>query len=142
MEKKSKTKTLHVNRVTKAKYNFTDAEWFTCGVVLNGPDVKLAKDGQIAARDGYCAVSDGSLWLHNVTIGKDKKTVKLLVSEKEINSIEESVGVPGTTVVPFEVIEVSGWVKLKVAVVKGRRKYDKRQHERDKEHKKQIKGNE
>jgi SsrA-binding protein len=138
MKDKVETKTLHVNRVARMKYSFEGSTWMTCGVVLSGPDVKLAKDGQISVRDGYCAPSDGALWLHNATVGKDRKSLKLLVSKKEFDRTVDELETPGATVVPVEVIEVAGWVKLKVAVVHGRKKHDKRQYEKDKDEKKKV----
>ena len=139
MKDKAEIKTLHVNRIARMKYSFEDAIWLTCGVILSGPDVKLVKDGQVSVRDGYCVPSEGSLWLHNATIGKDKKSLKLLVSKKELDKIIDELETPGSTVVPVEVLAVKSWIKLKVAVVYGRKKQDKRQYEKDKDQKKQVK---
>lgn len=138
MDSGEKTKTIHVNRSAVAKYDFAGADTFVCGVVLSGPDVKLVKDGQVASRDGYCSVSDGALYLYNLTIGHEKKTVKLLVNKKQLAAIQKTIETPGGVAVPVEVLEVRGWVKIRVSLVRGRKKHDKREYERAKEHKKEI----
>ena len=133
----------------KIYYNFDVIRKYTAGIVLLGYEVRSIKLGRIGMRDSFIRVIDDEAYITHLfistidnTIEKEKynptRRRKLLLNKNEIKEIMKFVHQKGYTVVPLEIYIVNNRVKLEIAVVKGLKKYDKREKEKLKSAKRDI----
>src|SRR2546421_9037284 len=94
----------------QASYRYEFLERLECGLVLTGTEVKSLRDGKAQLKDGYAAVHDGELWLHNVHIPPyppaarnnhdPDRDRKLLVHRRELERLIGKTKERGLTLVP------------------------------------------
>ncbi len=135
-----------VNR--KASFEYFFLKEFIAGIQLTGSEVKSLREGNASIGEGYCYIWDGEIFLKNVFISKylestynnhqEKRDRKLLLHKKEIKDISKLSKENGITIIPIEIFLVKGRFKLKIAVCKGKKLYDKRESSKLKEHKREI----
>src|SRR3989344_3322348 len=123
-----------VNRRARFDYELGDA--LVVGMQLTGAETKALRFGHGQLRGAYVTVKDGELWLINsqisstggIKIPQDQETRsrKLLAKKTEINRLVEAKQ-RGNTIVPLEILTQGRYVKLRIAVGRGKRKYDKRE---------------
>ncbi len=87
-------------------------------------------------RGAYVTVKDNELWLLNATISgtngipmsesEQTRTRKLLAKKREVAALIESKQ-QGKTIVPLDILTGGRFIKLRIAVGRGKRQYDKRQ---------------
>lgn len=126
----------------RAKFDYDIKDTFDAGLVLEGREVKSAKDGNVSLAGSYVKVSATGASLVNAHIGPYKyapqegyeptQSRKLLLNKRELNQLlgKEK----GTVIIPLEMfIGPRNLVKLKIGVGRGRKKTDKREYikERD-----------
>lgn len=125
-----------VNR--KAFHDYTIVEELEVGIVLRGCEVKVIRRGSFELRDAYCEVREGEVWLVNSHIPEYKQASthetydparkrKLLLHAEEIRRLTRKVREKGFTVVPLRAFFKRGNVKLIIALVRGKKEYDKRE---------------
>lgn len=129
----SKTKRI-LNR--RALFDYELGDGLIVGMELTGAETKALRLGHGQLRGAFVTIKDGELWLTNsqitsgrgVAIETDNQTRsrKLLAKRREIEALEAAKQ-QGRTIVPLEIITSGRYIKLKIAVGKGRRKYDKRE---------------
>ena len=138
-------KTLAENQ--RAKFDYDIKEALVAGLVLSGPEVKSAKQGNMSLAGAYVTVSSAGARLINCHIGPYKyaankkydptQTRALLLNRGEISRLlgkEKSL-----VLVPLEIFATSkGWLKLKIGLGKARKKADKREYIKKREVKKEI----
>lgn len=134
MKKKSGSSGKIINR--RARYDYELGDELIAGVILTGQETKSLRQGHAHLRGAYVTVHNGELFLLNSTIASGKTFVipeneqtrsrKLLASKKQIGQLIEAKN-QGRTIVPLEFITRGRFIKLKVAVGKGKKRYDKRQ---------------
>lgn len=136
--KKAKTsdKPPIVNR--RARFDYELGETFSAGIILSGPEVRGVRLGHIRLTGAYANIKEGELWLTNMSISipdtaraadEDKERSharKLLVTKKELIKIEEAKK-QGLTVVPTRLFHQGRFVKVELALAKGKKDYDKRE---------------
>ncbi len=138
--RKKKPKTKHksiVNRRASFDY-FLDDE-LVVGIVLTGIETRAARDGHIQLKGSFVSIRDDELWLNNASFSlkineKNKTTVrsidtsprKLLASRKQINKLSDRKHT-GMTVVPIKLLTGGRYIKLVIALGKGKKNYDKRE---------------
>ena len=72
-------------------------------------------------------IKDNELWLNNLTLGAETaRNIKLLATKKQIRELERA-KIAGSTIVPVRLYGGSRYIKLVIAIGKGKKKYDKRQ---------------
>jgi SsrA-binding protein len=131
-KKRSQTKTIQ-NRRARHDYELGDS--LVVGLELTGAETKALRMSQGSLRGAYVTVKDGELYLLNALVGQvagitltdDEKTRtrKLLAKRREINSLVEAKQ-QGRTIVPTEVLTQGRYIKLRIAVGKGKKRFDKR----------------
>lgn len=131
---KGKSNTLAENR--KARHEYFIEETYEAGIELFGTEVKSVKLGKANLKDSYASVKNGEVFLNNLHISPYEKgnifnkdplrTRRLLLHKSEIKKLEQSLTIDGLTLVPLVLYEVRGLVKVKIAVAKGKKLYDKR----------------
>ena len=131
----------------RAFYDYDIKDTFDAGLILQGREVKSIKQGNVSLQGSYVTVNDDGVNLINCHIGPYKyapshnydptHTRKVLLTKKEIH---ELIGKEkGLTIVPLEIYATSrGWVKLKLALARGRKKFDKRDYIKKREQTKEI----
>lgn len=120
----------------KARREYDILEQLECGIELRGSEVKSVRAGRISINEAYARVEDGQVWLVGVDIQEyaeantmnhePKRKRKLLLHRREIRKFAESAKEKGLTLVPLSVYFTRGLVKVKLAIGRGRRNYDKR----------------
>jgi SsrA-binding protein len=139
-------KTLARNR--KAFHDYHIEETYEVGVVLTGTEVKSIRAGRLNLKDSYATIEDGELWLHNMHISPydqgnrfnhaPLRKRKLLMHRREINRLFGLTREKGYTLVPLEVYTKKGFIKVELALARGKRQYDKRAAIAAKEAKREI----
>lgn len=124
-----------VNRKASFEYHFIKE--FIAGVELFGSEVKSLRSGNASISEGYCYIWDNEIFLKNTFISKylestynnhqEKRDRKLLLHKKEIREIAKLSRENGITVIPIEIFIIRGRFKVKIAVCKGKKLYDKRE---------------
>lgn len=124
----------------KALHDYRIIEEIEAGINLSGPEVKSIKGGQINLKGSYISIDNQSqVWLVNAHVASYKPAVanqtdynptqnrKLLLRKKEINYLKGKSKEKGLTILPISVYTKGSLIKLKVALVKGKKEYDKRE---------------
>ena len=128
----------------KATYDYFILEKMEAGIVLEGWEVKGIRDLKVQINESYVKISKGNIILigSNITppsyINKDtvkdpSRTRKLLLNQKEINTLIGKVQKEGLTLIPLTLYWKNNKVKLKLGIAKGKKKFDKRQSEKKKD---------
>ncbi len=131
----SEIKVVATNR--KAYHDYFILETYEAGIALTGTEIKSVRASRVSLREGYVLPKDGELWLMNVHIAPyehggiwdhdPKRPRKLLLHRREINKLLGKVHERGYTIVPLRMYLKNNRAKVEIALVKGKRKYDKRE---------------
>ncbi len=133
----------------RAKFDYEWLDTYTAGLQLLGTEVKSIRMGKASIAEAYCYMSDGELfikgmnvteWSHGNIFNHDPiRERKLLLSKRELDKIDKSLKDQGITIVPTKLfISEKGWIKLNIAVAKGKKNYDKRQSLKEKDAKRDL----
>ncbi len=125
-------------RNKKATFNYEILETFEAGVVLNGYEVKAIRAGKATLVGAYVILRDGEAYLKGATISyyqeantpkeyDPERERKLLLSRKEITKLEKELNTAGLTIVPISWYSKKSKIKLEIALVRGKKKADKRE---------------
>lgn len=127
----------------KANHDYFVLQKYEAGIALTGTEVKSLRDGKANLKDSYVIVKGGEAWLLGTHISPyshgnlrnhdPERTRKLLLHRVEIGKMEEEIVEKGLTIVPLRLYFKSGKVKIEIAVVRGKKLYDKRETEKRKE---------
>lgn len=133
----------------KARYEYFIISTIEAGIVLQGSEVKSIRQGNLNLKDSYASMRRGELFLIGTHISPyppanqfnhmPERERKLLLNRRELNKLGGKITEKGVTLVPLKVYLKNGKVKVEIAVVKGKRQYDKREaiakrdYEREKE---------
>ncbi len=144
----SANKLLADNRFAKHQYEIL--ETLETGIELLGTEVKSIRAGQANLRDGFCLIRKGEIQLHNVHISPHThagsffnhdplRTRKLLAHKREIYKLKGQIEKKGLAIIPLNIHLQGSWIKLTIGIGKGRKLHDKRQNEKEKQMKREIK---
>lgn len=139
MAKKNKKRTepgvLATNR--RARHDYLILDTFECGIQLVGTEIKSLREGRVSLSDSYAEIDGGEVWLRNLLIPEyskgswtnhsPKRSRKLLLHRREIDSLEGKVRDGNKTLVPLSLYFKNGRLKLELALAQGKQDYDKRQ---------------
>jgi SsrA-binding protein len=99
-------------------------------------------------QDAYIIVKGNAVILKNSSIApykmggvynhEERRERKLLLHKREIEKLRTFSEQKGLTLLPLALYLKNGYVKVKVAVAKGKKAYDKRAALKEREHKKAI----
>lgn len=123
-------------RNRRASYDYELGDSITAGLVLSGAETKSLRMGHGHLRGSYVVVKDNELWLLNATItgssgvpiaeADQTRSRKLLASKKEINGLIAAKQ-QGQSIIPTDILTRGRFIKIKIAVGKGKKNYDKRE---------------
>ncbi|ARC86542.1 SsrA-binding protein [Clostridium argentinense CDC 2741] len=134
MAKKLGNKTLVENR--KARHDYFIEEAMEAGIALVGTEVKSIRAGKANLRDSYADIKNGEVFIKNMHISPYEqgnifnknplRERKLLLHKYEIEKLLGYTAQKGYTLVPLSLYLKDGKVKVNLAVVRGKKDYDKR----------------
>ncbi len=143
-----KTDELVVAQNRAASYNYHLLEKLEAGLVLLGTEVKSLREGKANLRDSYAVIRGGEIWLVNTHIGEylpggpynhgPLRSRKLLLHKEEIEKLDRKTDAKGLTIIPLRIYFRDGTAKCEIALAQAKKKWDRRQTERDKEAKKEV----
>jgi SsrA-binding protein len=121
----------------KARFNYFIEETVEAGLALVGTEVKALREGHVNLKDAYARIANGEAWLHQMHISPYShasydnhdplRVRKLLLHKREIEKLAGKINEAGRSLVPLEIYFRRGKVKITLALVRGKRQYDKRE---------------
>lgn len=127
----------------KALHDYFIEQKFEAGVVLQGTEVKALREGRAQLKDAYVIFKDDEAFLFGAHISpyahgnrenhEPERTRKLLLHRREIEKLRTQTVEKGLTVVPLRLYFKGAKVKAEIAIVRGKRQYDKRDTEKARE---------
>lgn len=124
-------------------YDYFIEETIEAGIVLEGWEVKSIRADRVSVKEAYISTLNGNVELVGMHISpllnsSNQKTVpvrrrRLLLNRKEINQIMGKSSMEGYTIMPVNIYDKNGKIKLSVAVARGKKKHDKRESIKNKD---------
>ena len=144
MKKKAKTPNNTIGLNKKARFDYFLLERFEAGIVLEGWEVKSLRAKRLQLRDTYVLLKEGEAWLLGAVISPQdsvsshvspeaQRTRKLLLHRSELNKLIAVLERKGHALIPSTMYWKKGRVKVEIAVGKGKKEYDKRETEKDRD---------
>jgi SsrA-binding protein len=123
----------------RASFDYELGDDLVVGVSLTGPEVRAARDGHVQLKGSFVTIRDNELWLNNasfsIRLNKrgepgartiDTEPRKLLAHRKQIDTLAARKK-DGMSIVPTKLLTTSNYIKLVIALGKGKKRYDKRE---------------
>ena len=128
----------------KATHDYFILEKIEAGIVLEGWEVKGIRALKVQLKEAYVKIIRGDVnligsnitppsYINKDTVKNPSRTRKLLLNQKEINMLIGKVQKEGLTLIPLSLYWKNNKVKLKLGIAKGKKKFDKRQSEKNKD---------
>ncbi|AGH83987.1 MULTISPECIES: SsrA-binding protein SmpB [Ralstonia solanacearum species complex] len=128
----------------KAFFDYFVEERYEAGIALEGWEVKAIRAGRVQIKEGYVVIRDAELFLIGAHISPlqsasthvkpdPTRTRKLLLHAEEIKKLIGKVEQRGYTLVPLNLHYARGRVKCEIGLAKGKKLYDKRETEKDRD---------
>lgn len=137
----------------KAQHDYFLEDRFEAGIALTGTEIKSVRASRVNLRDGFVVLRNGEAWLVNVHISpydfgnrenhEPRRERRLLLHGQEIRKLQSKVSERGWTIVPLSMYLKAGRAKVEIALVRGKRLYDKKdsvaERDADRELRRQVK---
>ncbi len=142
-------KKIHIKN-KKARFEYILLEEFTAGIVLTGTEIKSIRNSKASITESFCEFNNqGELFTINMHIEEyaygtrfnhlPKAQRKLLLNKKELKKLQREVQNTGLTIVPLRLyINEKGFAKLRIALARGKKLYDKRETIKDRDNKRDL----
>jgi SsrA-binding protein len=147
-EKSDGRKVIATNR--KARHDYHIIETFEAGIELRGSEVKSLRAAKAQMGDAYASIDDGQLYLRQLHISPydpasydnhdPTRARRLLMHKMEIRRLRSQLEEKGLTMVPLTLYFRAGKVKVELALVRGKREFDKRVKLDERRARKEIRG--
>jgi SsrA-binding protein len=121
----------------KAYHEYHILESIEAGIALQGTEVKSLRDARTNLGDGWVEVHNGEMFLRDVQISpytygnrlnhSEKRTRKLLLNQREITKLSQKIEQKGMSLIPTKIYLKGRWIKVEIAVAKGKKDFDKRE---------------
>jgi SsrA-binding protein len=132
----------------KAFHDYHILDTYEAGMVLTGSEVKSLRAALVQLKDSYVAFRGTELWLQNCHISGylassynnhlPERHRKLLLHRAEIDKIIPKLREKGMTMVPLKIYFKDGKAKVEIALVKGKKDFDKRESLKKRDVKRQL----
>ena len=131
------------NRRARFDYEFLDT--YVAGIVLSGTEIKSIRQGKASITESFCEFNEqGELFVINMQVElyshgshynhQPKASRKLLLQKQELKKLEKAVKTSGNTIIPTNLfINERGLAKMKIALARGKKEYDKRATEKERD---------
>jgi len=122
----------------KASFEYHLLDKYVAGIMLKGTEIKSLRQGKASLQEAYCTFINGELLIKDMHISpyelgtsynhEPRRERKLLLNKKELDKLENSTKVKGTTIIPTRLfINDRGLAKIEISSAKGKKLYDKRE---------------
>ncbi len=135
MKERTEEKVLAQNK--KATHDYFIEETYETGIALTGTEIKSIRAGKANLRDAYARIEHGEVLLHNMHVSpydagnrfnhEPLRTRTLLLHRQEIRKLIGATKESGYSLVPLRLYLKNGYCKVQLALVKGKKNYDKRE---------------
>jgi len=134
---KKKQPTTGVISNKRARFDYEVRDTFMAGMVLNGPEVRSIRSAHVTLLGSFVTIKDGEAWLMNAHVTPLKTNAahlpsevqirnrKLLLKKRELDALQEAKN-QGLAVVPLRILNRGKFIKIEIAIARGKRQYDKR----------------
>jgi SsrA-binding protein len=134
----------------RARFEYELIDEYTAGIILTGTEIKSIRNSKASIAESFCEFNHkGELFTVNMHIEeyafgtrfnhKPKAQRKLLLNKKELNKLYKEVKNGGLTIVPLRLfINDKGFAKIRIALARGKKLYDKRETIKDRENKRDL----
>ena len=134
----------------RARYEYVILDQYNAGIVLTGTEIKSIRNSKASITESFCEFNDNNeLFVVNMSIDeynygtrynhKPKQSRKLLLNKKELTKLSKDVKNSGLTIVPLKLfINEKGFAKIRIALAKGKKLYDKREDIKDRDNKRNL----
>ncbi len=134
----------------RARFEYELLDTYTAGIVLGGTEIKSIRLGKASIADSFCEFNDsGELFVVNMQIDeyshgshynhRPKAERKLLLNKQELKKLYKEVKATGLTIIPLNLfINDRGLAKLKIALARGKKLYDKRETLKERDTKRSL----
>ena len=117
----------------KSQFDYQTIEEFEAGIMLTGAEVKAIRRNAVDFSGSHVVIVDNEAYVINLHIAVEgvddtRKKRKLLLNKQEILTLKLKKESEGLTIVPTQMYNKGPLIKLKVALVRGRKKHDKRSY--------------
>jgi SsrA-binding protein len=107
-------------------YDYEVVDTYTAGMMLSGKQASYIRQSKVVIPASYVVWQKKRLELINISIDGDTVTLPLLLEPKEIKEIRKAMDTKGFTVVAVRIKPVRRWIKVDIAVAKGKKEFEKR----------------
>jgi len=132
----------------KAYFDYEILDELITGIVLVGSEVKSIKLGNVNLRGTYLKFINGELYLTNMHVGsykpagknghENERERKLLIKKTELLKLATKTDIKGNSLVPLELLLKDNLIKVKIALVRGKKQYEKKQVIKEREQNREI----
>lgn len=133
----------------KARLNYEILETMEAGMELRGGEVKSLRAGRGKLDGAHVVVRGGEAYLVGASIAQwqpnnqsaaydPERARRLLLSQKELAQVASAEGAKGLTIVPLSVYNRGQFLKLSIAIARGKKSHDKRADIRKREDERKI----
>ena len=132
----------------RASFDYELLERFEAGIALTGSEIKSLRKGGVTLGEAFARVRNGEVFLEGMHVPpyqeasynnhEPVRSRKLLLKKSEIAEITKGLERKGLTLVPTRLYFKGGWVKLELALGRGKKRYDKRQDQAKKDAQRQM----
>ncbi len=133
----------------QARFQYEILETYEAGIQLFGTEVKSIRAGKVNLKDGFALIRNGEALLLNVHISPHhttsqvfnhdpRRTRKLLLHRDEIRRLTGKIEQQGLTLVPLKIYLKRGWVKVDIALARGKKLHDKREDVRKRQDQREM----
>jgi len=134
----------------KAEFEYFLTERYEAGLVLSGTEIKSIRNHEAGLNEAYCMFMNGELFVRGMHIAHykegtynnhdEKRDRKLLLNKNEIKKLLLKVKDKGTTIIPVKLyFNERSFIKLEIAIARGKKKVDKRNSIKEKDQKREAK---
>ena len=146
MRERTTIKTIANNK--KARHDYFIENIIEAGISLAGTEVKSIRQGKVSIKESYCLIKKAEVYIYGMNITpydhgnifnlEPTRERKLLLNKREINKLIGQTKEKGYSLIPLNVHIKNGWIKLDIALARGKKNYDKRDSMLEKEHERNI----
>ena len=134
----------------RARFEYELLDTYVAGIVLSGTEIKSIRLGKASISESFCEFNDkGELFVINMQVDeyahgshfnhRPKAERKLLMNKQELKKLHKEVKNSGLTIVPLRLfINDRGLAKLKIALARGKKLYDKRESLKERDTKRSL----
>ncbi|MBC7661487.1 MAG: SsrA-binding protein SmpB [Chitinophagaceae bacterium] len=133
----------------KAFHNYEIGEKWEAGIALKGTEVKALRDGRVNLGDGWVNITDdneailmeiqiGHYAFGNINNHEERRNRKLLLNTNELTKLAKAMKQKGLSIVPTKIYFKGSFVKIEIAIGRGKKSHDKRESNKANDAKREI----